>query len=185
MAGLSTVPSWGIFDQAGIPVIATSPAAAAVADSVVAFDFRREYRISDFPVEAGGFSTYDKIRWPFDARLIFTKGGSLQERQAFLAAIDALIASLALYTVVTPEVYYASATITHYDYTRRAESGATLIVVTVWMREVIPAPAPQFSNTREPSGADPVNGGTVQTQPPTSRQQQSIQDAPDLTNPFS
>ena len=40
---------WGIFDQNGDPVI--------TADTVVQVAYRREYHISEFPVEEGSFAS--------------------------------------------------------------------------------------------------------------------------------
>lgn len=170
-------PQWGIFDQSGNAVL--------VGDSVVGLDFRKEYRISDYPVEDGGFQSYDKVATPFDARVRFTVGGAFSGLSAingvltgtlsgalagisgtaaitaFLAALDTALGSLQLYSVITPEVSYPSANVIHYDYRREARNGATMLTVDVWVREVRMTAAAQFTNTQAPSGADAVNDGTV------------------------
>src|SRR5580765_785951 len=60
-------PEWGIFTQGG--------AAFAIPDSVVSVDYRREWRISDYPVEKGGFQSFNKIATPFDIRIRFATSG--------------------------------------------------------------------------------------------------------------
>ena len=55
---------WGIFDQSGDPVI--------TADTIVEVGYRREYRISDFPVEEGSFASYNKVQTPYDVRVTCT-----------------------------------------------------------------------------------------------------------------
>lgn len=183
--GMFQAPQWGIFDQFGNPVL--------VANSVAAVDYRREYRISDYPVEQGGFASYDKVQMPFDARVTFVVTGSLSlissilsggaigslitgtdsaqaNRAAFLAAMETAAASLNLYSLITPEITYQSANIVHCDYRREARNGTTMIRVDVWLVEVRVAPAAQMSNTQAPSGASPVNGGTVQTVTPSPAQ---------------
>lgn len=169
-------PQWGIFDAGGNPI--------AIPDSIVGFDYRREYRVSDFPLEQGGFASYDKVQMPYDARVSMTCGGAsqLQEligslpgfggpsvqqaaRSDFLNDLEAAAASLALLTVVTPEVTYASANIVHMDYRRTRTNGVTLLTVDLWLVEVRVTATAKFSNTQAPAAADPQSGGTVQSAP--------------------
>lgn len=178
-------PQWGIFDANMQPVI--------VGDSTVRMSFAKDFRISDYPVEGGGFESYDKVETPYDARLTFAIGGSFTlgtalsainstslsgavsaltgeaARAAFLSSMSVFAASTALFNVVTPDMVYPNANIVHYDYERTDRNGATMLMVDVDLQEVRVAPAPQFSNTQQPSGADPVNGGTVQTVPVASQ----------------
>ena len=148
---------WGIFDSNGTPVIQS--------DSVVEVDFANEYRISDYPIENGGFESYNKVATPFDARLIFTKGGNDSTRASFLASAASALQSLNLYSVLTPEVSYANANVIHYDYRRTAKAGATLITLEVWLREVRVTVTSRF--TKSTSATSPLNTGTVQAQPLT------------------
>jgi hypothetical protein len=182
-------PSWGIFEQSGTPVI--------IGDSVVALDVRREYRISDYPVEQGGFASYDKVATPADVRVSFafsgkgslltslSTGGALGAiftgqdpaaagRSAYLTTLEAAAATLDLYTVVTPEYNYASCNIVHFDYRREARNGATLIIVDVWLQEVRVSATAAFTQTQTPAGADPVASGTVQTSTPSVAQSAAI-----------
>jgi hypothetical protein len=175
LASTTQAAKWGLYDSGGSPVV--------VADSVVGFDFLAEYRISDFPIEGGLFASYNKVKVPYDARLTFSKGGTEQDRTTFLNAIQAALEALDLYTVVTPEVSYANANVTHYDYRRTSTNGATLLTVDVWTQEVRVSAAPQYTQTTAPSGADPVNGGAVQPQDPTSAQASQAQAALDAGPP--
>jgi hypothetical protein len=149
-------PQWGIFTEGGAPV--------AVPDSVVSVDFRHEARISNYPVEAGGFQSYDKVQQPYDARVRLSIGSSAIARAAFLDAIEGAYRSLDLFTVLTPEAIYPSANIIHYDYRREAKAGANLLMVDVWLEEVRVTATAAFSSTQQPQGMDAVNNGTVQPQ---------------------
>lgn len=155
----TAAPQWGIFKDGS---------AAIVGDNVMAVEYMAEYRISDFPVEGGKFESYNKVKVPYDARVTFTKGGTVADRTAFLNSIDTAIASLDLYTVVTPEVQYANANIVRYDYRRTSQNGVQLITAEVFVQEVRVAPEAQFSNTAQPAAADPVNNGAVQPQQPST-----------------
>ena len=90
---------------------------------------------------------------------------------AFLAAIEAAAASLALYNVVTPEKTYLNANIEHYDYRRTSRNGVGLLMVDVGLVEIRQVATTTFTQTAQPSGADQVNSGTVQATTPTPTQQ--------------
>jgi hypothetical protein len=154
-------PQWGIFDQNGQPVI--------IGDSCVGVQFRKEYRISDYPIEQGGFASYNKVATPFDFKIVFTKGGTVSEKQNFLASIDAICASLALFQAVTPEFTYLNANPTHYDYDRSARDGATLLTVEVYLEEIRQTSQPAFTNTQSADGSAAQNGGVIQPQSPGSQ----------------
>lgn len=157
-------PQWGIFLN-GFPVVE--------ADSVVAFEFRKDWVISDYPQEDGAFQSYDKVETPFIARVRFTAGGDEANRAALLQSIQAIAGDTNLYDVVTPEAVYTSCSIGHYDYSRRATQGVGIISVDVWLVEVRVTALESFSNTASPSGASPQDGGTVNSLPaPTSAQTQ-------------
>jgi hypothetical protein len=165
-------PQWGLFAN-GVPLL--------IGDSVLAFDFRKEWRISDYPIEQGGFRSYDKIEVPFDVRITFAVSGSPSllsslipgaagwmapaNRTAALTALDAAAKSLDLITAVTPEAQYQNCNIVHYDYRREARGGTTLIRVDVWLVEIRIAPSPQFTETKTEAAADPASGGGVQATP--------------------
>ncbi len=160
----SVSPQWGIFLN-GAPVV--------TADSVVDFTLKKEFALSDYPVEEGAFETYDKVIIPFDCRLRFSAGGSLANRQSLLDSIDAISGDLNFYDAVTPEVVYPSCNVVHYDYRRTSRNGVGLIIVDVWLLQVrvgTSSSSSALTNTAQPSGADPQNDGTVQPTTPTAAQ---------------
>lgn len=150
---------WGLFlTGTGQPAVAS--------DSFVSFTLKKDMIVSDYPVEQGAFQSYDKVQLPFDARLRLAQGGSDFDRQAFLAAVDnAYNVVTQLFDVVTPDTVYPSVTVTHYDYARRADNGATLLVVDIWCAQVRQTGQQAFANTQQADGANPVSGGTAQPQP--------------------
>jgi hypothetical protein len=68
LLGFNT-PQWGLF-QDGEPLV--------VADTVTAFDFREDWRISKAPLEGGAFTSYNKVQIPFGIVLRFVAGYSLE-----------------------------------------------------------------------------------------------------------
>lgn len=158
-------PQWGIFSDAGAPVL--------IPDSVVSVDIRREWRISDYPVERGGFQSFDKVAAPGDARVRLSVSGA-EKRGPFLDQLDFIAASLRLFTVVTPDATYPSVNIVHYDYRREQRSGASLLLIDVWLQEVRVTAQTQFTDTKTPEGAANVSGGTVQGVAPTTAQAAAV-----------
>lgn len=153
---------WGIYDSSGNAVVK--------ADNILRMEWQGNYRIANYPIEDGGFESYNKVKVPYDARFSMTRGGTVTDRTEFLDALDKVLASLDLYVVTSPEKTYANANVVHVDYDRSALHGAGLITAEVWLQEVRVAPGPAFSNTKQPSGADQENVGTVQPQIPSTQQ---------------
>jgi hypothetical protein len=154
---------WGIFDDEGN--LAIEP------DNIVAVEPGREFRISDYPLEAGAFESYNKVATPGTVRVTMSKGGSDADRNEFLTTLDILIASLDPYNVITPEIAFLAHTLVRVDYQRSAQQGAKLLIVeTVW-QEIRETATAAFTNSKSPSGAAEVNAGPVQPATPTPTQQ--------------
>lgn len=173
---------WGIFSNKG--ALALKP------DSITAMEYRREFRVADYPIEQGGFESYNKVATPYDIRVTMTKGGKLSERKDFLDQIDAIVATLDLFTIVTPERSYPNVNIVRADYRRNATQGATLLTVELQAIEIRTSASVQFSasgviqvgtatdqrgnvtpifgSVHAPSGANPINNGSVQGRPVSS-----------------
>jgi hypothetical protein len=163
--GSSSDPVWGIYDQSGNPV--------AIADSFVAFEYDKEYALSNYPVEQGGFETYNKVEKPFSQRVTLAKAGAASDRAGFLDAIFAATDGLDLFTVVTPDHAYLNANIFRNEITRQSSKGVELLLVDLTLQEIRTSVVSTFTNTQNPASAAPVSGGTVQPQDPTPTQAQA------------
>lgn len=156
---------WGVFDDEGN--LAIEP------DNIVAVEPGREFRISDYPLEAGAFESYNKVATPGTVRVTMSKAGSDADRNEFLTTLDTLVASLDPYNVVTPEIAFLAHTLVRIDYQRTAQSGAKLLTVeTIW-QEIRETATAAFTNSKSPSGAADVNAGPVQPSTPKPAQQPS------------
>jgi len=152
---------WGIY-LGGIPVV--------VADNVVAFNYKKQYAIADYPVERGSFESYDKVEIPYEAGFRFTAGGSDANRQAMLASIRAIQGDLNLYDIVTPEAVYLRANVQRHDYSQTAQNGVGLLQVDVFVQEVRELSGAPLTSTQNPTDAAQVNGGPVQATEATPTQ---------------
>jgi hypothetical protein len=166
IANVSDGPSWGLFDSDNNLVITP--------DSFLGMEALKDYKVSDYPVEEGAFASYNKVETPFIGKVTYGKGGDEGERTQFLTDIATAVASLDLYTLVTPEVSYDSVNVTHFDYRRTSKNGVTMLTVEVWVEEIRDTVQASFSNTQQPEGADTSNNGGVQPQTPTASQTAAI-----------
>lgn len=153
-------PQWGVFKD-GAPVV--------LCESVLSVDYRQDWRLATFPIEEGGFETYDKVSMPFDVRVRFAAGGSPQARQDLIDTAKAIAGDLLSYDVATPEEIFQGMNVMHVDYSRRAERGVGLVTLDMWLNEIRTTAAAQFTTTKAPNAAGTVHGGTVSIAPgPTS-----------------
>ena len=179
---------WGIFTDSaspGIDIGTTNPidgrarqqtrTPVLMPDSIVDFDYRNDFQVSTFPVQQGQFASYNKVANPFEIALRLAKGGSKADREQFLADIEALTFTTALYTVLTPEKEYTSLNFTRYELNRRGVTGAYFFaevdLFAIQIREVIPSYTSQSAATANSSvdGAlPPENQGQLQTETPAN-----------------
>jgi hypothetical protein len=185
-AFLGSTPQWGLFRN-GQSVIQ--------ADGIAAFDHRREWVVCDYPVEQGAFASFNKVNVPFDVRLVFMAGGSAANRTALLNSITAIASDLNFYDAVMPEKVWRNLNVTHYDFSRTSQRGVGLLLVALWCREIRqasasapgsagagssatagadPSAAGNIGDTAAPSGASPVDGGTVQPRDATPAEISSV-----------
>jgi hypothetical protein len=146
---------WGVFDSQGIPV--------AVSDSVLSFAYRNSSRISDYPMEAGSFASYNKVASPNEYQVRLVRGGTQIERSDFVNAIDAAAGSLNLYTILTPEKTYLDVNIESWDYRREQTNGAYVIIADLMIREVRQTATAAFSAPKNPASSNVDSQGQVQT----------------------
>lgn len=146
---------WGVYTREG--ALALDP------DSVNAVGFDAEYRLADFPIEKGGFETYDKVQMPFECSIQLAKGGTRSEREAFLAIAEGLRGNRELYNVVTPEATWRNVNIVRVTIERNTDNGAGLILLNLRLREVRESVTASFAATQDPASASPASNGSTQT----------------------
>lgn len=163
-AASSQTAIWGICDSDLNPIVTP--------DSILNFGHRPQARISNFPVQEGGFANYNKVYLPFELSVGMSKGSTLEDRQDFLNDIEAAFQSLALLTVLTPERSYLSVNVHRYEVQRRDKDAACFLTdVEVFFTQVNEVTA-QYSttaantqNAQVPASQPPVNQGGVQAKP--------------------
>jgi hypothetical protein len=153
---------WGVYDSKGKLALAV--------DSVLSIEPLLEYHMEDYPIEQGGFQTYNKVKSPGMIRFVVAKAGSDQERSKFLARVDELIAAIKGYNIVTPDSTFLNYSLLRRDYKRSSEGGISLLKVEIQAKEVRETAKASFTDSTDASGNDPVNNGSVQPVTPTADQ---------------
>ncbi|MDE3023117.1 MAG: hypothetical protein KGI54_14925 [Pseudomonadota bacterium] len=160
---------WGIFDQSGNP--------ALTVDTFAGIEFKDNMKVSDYPIEAGSFTTFNKVETPYLAFVTVALGGTSEDRTNLLLQLRTLKQSTQLFTIVTPETSYINATIERYDYRREQRNGAHFIVANIYFIEVRQTAIANFGTqssgssmnstaTKSASAQADYGQGTVQTVAP-------------------
>ena len=157
-------PKWGLYDAVGDKLFDV--------DNVIDISYKRENRVSNFPVQGGTFASYNKVKLPYLSTLRMSKGGSITDRSLVLSGLEAACNSTKTYTIITPEISYIKANIISFDYKRTSN----LLIVDVQVqeiREVNPAYS-KVSNTLDVAGQDKVSNGISQPTGATSTESSSF-----------
>ncbi|MGF6633521.1 hypothetical protein [Paraburkholderia sp. MM6662-R1] len=151
----SNAPQWIIADRNGNALVTP--------DSVVDLSYKGEARVGTAPVEQGSFSSYNKIALPEDLTLRLSCGGKNMNLSAFLIAVKSLKSSLQLINIISPEFVYPSYNVDRVDYKRTSTNGVSMIVAEVHFAEIRVDAYASYTDTAQPSGADPQSQGQVCT----------------------
>jgi hypothetical protein len=151
--------------------------------STGSLDYSKEMKVSDFPIERGGFASYNKVEMPANPVMVLYFSGTTSERQKFINEIDRACKSQELFAIVTPEVNYIGYTMEKYAYRRAQDKGAYMYVVEVPLREIREVTS-QYTisnrgNVESPKDAGavpPVDNGKTQTAAPTQSTARSLTD---------
>lgn len=185
---------WGIWDSKGKPLGDPSKFTGLIGNALEAaglgstlstgsVDYSKETRVSDFPLERGGFAAYNKVETPAAPQVVLCMQGSEKNRRTFLEAIDKACKSTDLYSVVTPEVTYINYTVERYNYARHHSKGATLLIVEITLKEIREVSAlyttsnkGQVDKPKEAAATPQADNGKVQPKP---REQSTLKAATD------
>jgi hypothetical protein len=136
--------------------------------SIAGFGYKRDWVIATYPTDDGAFFSYDKVQNPFECRLRITSGGTEEERQDLIEAVEDAGNTLNLYDIITPEKIYPNCNVARISLDRTADHGVGMIVIEVSFQEIRSSEASQFSSTQQPGSAGQSGIGNVQPQAATS-----------------
>lgn len=131
---LFPAPNWGIYKKG------TTQLAFEVS-SVVELDIGGESNVSDYPVEDGTFTTYNKVLMPNMFALRMTRDGSQAQRTAFLNWLNTNLGNFELFDVLCPERTYRNVTLKSYRISRTSAAGAAMVTADCIFQEIRQIPA--------------------------------------------
>jgi hypothetical protein len=146
---------WGLYTSSG--ALALQP------DNIAAVAYHGENTLADFPIEQGGFESYDKVQRPDMSAIRMTIGGKQADRKAFLDAAMVIKKDTELYSIVTPEQTYLNCNMMSLTVDRSQESGAGMIIAEMQFQEIRQGVTVAYSSTQSPASADAQNNGPTQT----------------------
>lgn len=156
-------PIWGIFDEAGTAMVITP-------DSMLAQDYRAEYKLASYAVQAGQFANYNKVKVAQEQSIRMVIGQDLTARTQFQKDCQTVVDSIDLYTIVTPERSYVNVNAYRLEIARRETAGSFFIEAEMFFQEIQQV-TPQYSSTttatntanaQAPSAVPTANSGIVQ-----------------------
>lgn len=174
---------YGLFDPEGADLVLEPT-------SFLSYSYSNDSRISQYPVEAGAFQSYNKVDTPFDLRIRVTKSGNVATVSAFIEVAEGLAKATDLntYVLITPERTYQSVNVVKVSHDHQANHGANMVTMELYLVEVRVTASAQYANTssptttgnlsnaKAPAATDPKQGGTVQVQTATPTQQETVYD---------
>jgi hypothetical protein len=120
--------AWGIYNA-----INNTPAFDV--DTCVDVKFGDVSKVSDFPVENGGFASYNKVIEAYQPKVKVAVHGD-QRISVLLEQLYASVRSINLYNVLTPNITYSSVALEKYDYTRTAKDGMHMVQVEITLKQI-------------------------------------------------
>lgn len=147
---------WGIYDQTGN--------LALDHDVFGRIEFKNASLVSTYVQEEGAFASYNKVNTPYDCRVRLLVGSDVVRRNSFLTALDLMLKSIDVYSIVTPDFTYPEATLSSVQYLRSSNRGVRIIGADLIFVEVRKNSASKQPQPAEPAGADPISLGQIQTQ---------------------
>lgn len=162
----SQTPEWAILDENG--GIMLQP------DTLGEFNVKGSSVIPNYPIEQGGFSSYNQVEKPYTIKLTgLVSGQGDLTRGQFLQTVFDLRRTLTLTTIVTPDATYSNNKLIDYSYSQRAEHGLTLLMVELMFQEVRSTATTKIT-VAQPSGQDKKKVGQVTTVAPTTQQKSTV-----------
>jgi hypothetical protein len=127
-------PQWGVFlPGSADPAVAVS--------SVVELGASGRSAVSDYPLQSGSFTSYNKVQTPDLYGIRLTSDGEEQSRAIFMSWLETNKNQTTLFDIVCPERRWPNATLTDYRIIRTSTSGASMITVDCVFQQIRDLPA--------------------------------------------
>lgn len=149
---------WTILDENSLPVITFT--------SFLSLEGVSSAKVSDYPVEEGSFSTYNKTVAPRDFTVTLAVTGDDVELQEALSCVEALRASTQMVSVIAPYQEFKGYCLESYDFASKVQDGVGILIFSMQFKEVRETKAVYTNSIRyakTPTAVSVKERGKVQT----------------------
>ncbi|HDJ1441598.1 TPA: hypothetical protein PPN70_004047 [Serratia rubidaea] len=160
-------PGYGIYYASGV-MSGTKPFSPT---SFVVLEMGGEATVGNAPIEAGGYTSFNKVQRPATLQVTFTIEGwsgfagslpnvtnlTLTSRSDVLDTLETMRTTAQVYDIETPDRTYTSYDLVKYDYRIRSDSGTTLLSVSAVFQDV--QDVAEVSVSSETSTEDKTSNG--------------------------
>lgn len=151
---LFPAPKWGIYYP-------NSGDIAMQASSVVELEIFAESVVSNYQIETGSFTTYNKVVQPRFFGVRITRDGAEFQQAEMQTWLENEVAQTTLFDVVCPTKTWRNVTLVSYRELKSARSGAAMMTVDCVFQEVRELPA-KYTDSQPTVRVSPVENRTVQ-----------------------
>lgn len=148
---------WGVY-KAGTTELAMD------IRSVLELDISCQSQVSDYPIETASFVSYNKIRLPNEYTVRITNDGSKDDRAKLIKWLGDNTSDTSIFDIICPEGRLSSVTLSAFRITRNSDSGASMLTVDCYFRQVRFLPA-KYSEKAVASPANKPSPPTVSVNP--------------------
>lgn len=150
-------PTYALLNQQDEKVI--------VPDGPAEFEMKGDASVSTYPVEQGGFQSYNKVVNPEDLSLsLLCNGQGPMSHKDFLKTCHELKNGADVIKLVTPKYVYPYVTCIGMSHQTTARNGVTLLKVNLTFKEVRVTGTTSFPNAKQDSGTPMREGGQSSAQ---------------------
>lgn len=129
-------------------------------DTFFSVSFSNESKITTHPTEPNGFFAYNKVQSPGQMEVTLGLTGNTISRSGVITALDELIKSTDLVSIVTPEKTFVDYSLESFDYSRESGNGIDRLVVKLSLMEIVQV-SPEYTNETIPAPKQAADSKTV------------------------
>jgi len=141
-------------------------------NSVIGAGYAVDEQVPTYPIENGGFESYNKVAQPFQAKIQYTI--YLSALPAFIAQCEAMRQDTNLYSFLTPFYTWQNVNVVHYDWRLQNKRATSMLIVEVFGNEIRPhvtTNIPAGSQSGTPIDPTHTTSPAAQAQVNTGQQQ--------------
>lgn len=148
---------WTILDENNLPVLEFT--------SFISLDVDNTSKITNYSVEKGSFTTYNKVVTPNELTVTLAMQGDALKLQNAIDILNTLCNEPQIVNIVSPYAYYAEYSLESFDYSFNQTDGVSILITPLNFKEIRQVQAAYTNSirfTKNQSASSKVNTGKKQ-----------------------